>query len=109
MKYHSKFLKFLKSLSLWQFLLLFPIAELYVIIDDIKYSNLDGFITDWIIYLFLAAFWFFIIGGTIYIIYIIYTGQIAILIPLAVLLGIIFLLVGIPAIIYKLAIQKPRK
>lgn len=69
MKYHSKFLKFLKSLSLWQFLLLFPIAELYVIIDDIKYSNLDGFITDWIIYLFLTAFWFFIMGGIIYIIY----------------------------------------
>lgn len=99
-------LKFRKQPSLIQFLLLFPIMGLLDLKNDLKYDTLDGFTIGWILYLFLTAFWFLIVGG---IIYVIYTRHIALLTPVAIPLGIAFLLVGLPRVIYKLFNRKPRK
>ena len=102
MRHH---LKFEKQLSFTQYLLLFPIAGLLELKNDLRMATINEFTARWVAYLFLTAFWCLIIGGGIYVIC---TRPMA-LIPVAILLGIAFLLVGIPRIIYKYANRKPRK
>ncbi len=98
-------LKFPKQPSFIQYLLLFPIIGLLDLKTGIKYDTIEGFTTLWICYLLLLAFWCLVVGGMIYVIC---TRPLVLLIPGTIILGIVFLLIGIPRVIYKLANRKPR-
>lgn len=103
MRHH---LKFLKHPSLIQFLLLLPIIGLYDLKEDLKRGSISVFTSSWIFYLFSTALWCLTV---VTIICVICTFHIALLIPGAIILGIAFLLVGVPRIIYKLVNRKPRR
>lgn len=103
MRHH---LKFPKQPSLIQYLLLFPIIGFLDLKDDLKRDTIDEFTRAWAGYLFLTAFWCLTVGGGIYVIC---TSPMVLLIPVAILLGIVFLLIGIPRIIYKIVNRKPQK
>ena len=102
MRHH---LKFEKQLSFTQYLLLFPIAGLLELKNDLRMATINEFTARWVAYLFLTAFWCLIIGGGIYVIC---TRPMA-LIPISIPLGIIFLLIIVPRIIYKCINRKHRK
>ena len=99
-------LKFLKYPNLIQFLLLFPIIGLYDLKEDLKRGSISVFTSSWIFYLFSTALWCFAVG---IIIHMIHTYRAALLIPIAIILVIAFLLVGVPSVIYKIANRKPRR
>lgn len=102
MRHH---LKFPKQPSLIQYLLLFPIIGLLDLKSDIKHNTIEEFTTLWVFYLLLLAFWCLVIGGMIYVMC---THPLALLIPGTIILGIVFLLIGLPRVIYKLVNRKPR-
>ena len=102
MRHH---LKFPKQPSLIQYLLLFPIIGLLDLKSGIEHTTIEGFTTLWVFYLLLLAFWCLVVGGMIYIIC---TRHLALLIPGTIILGIVFLLIGLPRVIYKLFNRKPR-
>ena len=96
MRHH---LKFPKQPSLIQTVLLFPIVGLLDLKDNLKRDTIDGFTAAYAGYLLITAFWCLAVGAMIYVIC---TRPMALLIPMA----IVFLLVGIPRIIYRLANKK---
>lgn len=99
-------IKFPQDLSFWQYILIFPITGLYDLKDDLKRDTIEEFTGDWASYLFLTTLWCLAVGGGIYVIY---THPMELLLPLTVILGITFLLVGIPRIIYRLATRNLEK
>lgn len=103
MKHH---LKFPKQLSFIQFLLLFPVVGLLDLKRDIKNNTIDEFTTLWVFYLFLTALWCAVVGGLIYILC---TRPAVLFLPVVIILGIVFLLIGIPRILYRLFNRKHKK
>ena len=103
MKHH---LKLPKQFSLMQTILLFPIVGLLDLKDDLRRDTIEEFTKAWAIYLFITAFWCWIVGT---IIYVICTRPLVLLILGTIIFGIVFLLIGIPRIIYTLANRKPEK
>ena len=99
-------LKFLKYPNLIQFLLLFPIIGLYDLKNNLKRDTISEFTASWVLYLFITALWCFAVGIMIHMIH---TYRAALLIPIAIILVIAFLLVGVPSVIYKIANRKSRK
>lgn len=99
-------LKFPKQPSFTQYLLLFPIAGLLDLKANIKTATIEEFATVWVFYIFLTALWCTVVVGGMYVIC---TNPMALLIPVAIMLSIAFLLLGLPRIIYKLVNRKPRK
>lgn len=95
-------LKWPKQPSIIQYLLLFPIIGLLDLKENLKRDTIDGFTAAYAGYLLITAFWCLAVGAMIYVICM---RPMALLIPMA----IVFLLIGIPRIIYKLANRKPRK
>lgn len=99
-------LKFPEYLNWWQYVLIFPIAGLYDICSDIKEQTLLDFIGLWTLYSILVLIWTLVICGIGYFIKFSCCNS---SIPMIIILCIIFLLIGMPIIIYKIANRKPRK
>lgn len=100
------YFKLPKQPNVTQYLLLFPLLGFRELKNDLIKDDIDGFTLSWFLYLLMTALWLLATGGVIYVIY---TLQITLSNPIIIMLGIIFLLIGIPRIIYKLAHRKPRK
>lgn len=92
--------------SVVQYLLLFPLLGFRDLKEDIKYDTLDGFTIGWTLYLFLVTFWCFAVSV---IIYLLYTHPMELLLSVAIILGIVFLLIGIPRILYRRFNRKHKK
>ena len=100
-----------KSLSketrdkLWflSLILFFPITGLILLVKTNKGCDFETFIDEWGVYLLLLGVWILIVGLIGFIIWGIIYNLVETLIVIGVILGILFLFLGIPYIVYRIA------
>lgn len=100
-----------KSLSketrdkLWflSLILFFPITGLILLVKTNKGCDFETFIDEWGVYLLLLGAWILIVGLIGFIIWGIIYNLVETLIVIGVILGILFLFLGIPYIVYRIA------
>ena len=100
-----------KSLSeetrdkLWflSLILFFPITGLILLVKTNKGCDFETFIDEWSVYLLLLGGWILIVGLIGFAIWGIIYNVVETLIIIGVILGILFLFLGIPYIVYRIA------
>ena len=86
------------------FLILFyPITGLILLIKTNKGCDFETFIDEWSVYLLLLGGWALIVGLIGFVIWGIIYNLVETLIVIGVILGILFLFLGIPYIVYRIA------
>ena len=91
--------------KLWflSFILFFPIIGLIFLVKANKGCNFETFIDEWSVYLLLLVSWMLIVGLIGFAIWGIIYNLVETLIIIGVILGILFLFLGIPYIVYRIA------
>jgi hypothetical protein len=85
------------------FIIFFPIAGLIMLGKVCKGCNFEDFIDEWGVYLIMLCGWMLIVGLIGFIILGIIYNLVETLIVIGVILGILFLFLGIPYIVYRIA------
>ena len=88
------------------FIIFYPFAGLYLIYKDCKGCSFDSFMDDWGYYLLFTFFWICGIGTIALMIYGFTYHFIETIIPVGVIGGLVFFMIGLPFIIHKIANRK---
>ena len=88
------------------FIIFYPFAGLYLTCKDCEGRRFDSFMDDWGYYLLFTFFWILGMGLISLIVYGFIYHFIETIIPVGIAGGIIFFIVGLPYIIYKIANRK---
>lgn len=88
------------------FIIFYPFAGLYMTCKDCEGRRFDSFMDDWGYYLLFTFFWILGMGTISLIVYGFMYHFIETIIPVGIIGGIIFFIVGLPYIIYKIANRK---
>ena len=91
--------------KLWflSLILFFPITGLILLVKTNKGCDFETFIDEWSVYLLLLGAWILIVGLIGFAIWGIIYNLVETLIIIGVILGILFLFLGIPYIVYRIA------
>ena len=84
-------------------ILFFPIAGLILLVKANKGCDFETFIDEWSVYLLLLGAWSLIVGLIGFAIWGIIYNLVETLIVIGVIVGILFLFLGIPYIVYRIA------
>ena len=87
-------------------IIFYPFAGLYLLYKDCKGYSFDIFMDEWGYYLLFTFFWFCGMGLIALMIYGFKYHFIETIIPVGLIGGLVFFIVGLPYIIYKIANRK---